>query len=104
MNEKVKKEETKCCGNCKFYDPSRERQFKRFGIREGLIETRSVCINPESKSHGHLVMKESANKPCWTKGTFVSEKKEEKAKVKEPKKKKTIVPKKEVTTGKNSAR
>jgi hypothetical protein len=86
--EKVKQVVTGTCGSCRFYDGSTERQFKRFGIREGLIETRSICRSPTSKAKGHLVKKESSGKVCFVAGTFVAPvtvkeepKKEKKSKV-----------------------
>jgi hypothetical protein len=81
------KKEQLTCGQCRFWDTTTTRQFHRDGIRKGLIECRSVCKNPEVKSFRHLTMKESV-KECCVPGVFVAEKKEEKAKVKEQKKKK----------------
>ena len=76
-----KKEENKdnCCGNCKYWDKSTMRDFKRFGVREGLIECRSICRAPKehSKASGHLTMRESV-RPCFLKGEYVPPKKEEK--------------------------
>jgi hypothetical protein len=71
-----KKEEKKgTCGECKWYDVSTQRAFKRFGIREGLIETRAQCKSPTAKAHGHLVKKEST-RPCFEAGTYTPVKKE----------------------------
>lgn len=100
--EKVVKEEVKgTCGEFKWWDMGTTREFHRDGIRKGLVEVRSICRSPSSKAKGHLTAKPSV-RLCFERGTFVPEKKEKKAKVKEPKKKKTVVPKKEVATGKNT--
>jgi hypothetical protein len=73
------KKETNCCGRCRWYDHSTERDFHRDGIREGLVETRAICkaSKEHSKASNHLVKKESV-RPCFEEGTYVAPVKEEK--------------------------
>jgi hypothetical protein len=77
---KVKTEEKKeqlTCGQCRFWDTTTTRDFHRDGIREGLVECRSTCRNPEARAFKHLTKKETA-KECCVPGVFVAEKKEKK--------------------------
>jgi len=79
---KVKTEEKKeqlTCGQCRFWDTTTTRDFHRDGIREGLVECRSTCRNPEARAFKHLTKKETV-KECCVPGVFVAEKKEKKPK------------------------
>jgi len=85
------KEKPQYCRDCRFYDHSTEREFKRNGIREGLVETRAICRNPKARSHNHIVMAE-LNRPkkrrceVWEAGVY---KPPERPKKKEQKTQKT---------------
>lgn len=81
--QQEKKEATtkaQSCGECRFYDHSTEREFRRNGIRQGLVETRAVCkaSAERSKASHHLVKRES-NTSCFEAGVYVLPVKEEKA-------------------------
>lgn len=75
--EKKKEKKELTCGQCKFWDTTTTRDFHRDGIRQGLVECRSICTNPNAKSFHHLTMKESV-KSCCVPGKFVAPVKEEK--------------------------
>jgi hypothetical protein len=85
VKEKEKEVKGEPCGQCIWWDTTTTREFKRFGVRAGLIEIRSVCRSPTSKARGHLTMKESI-RSCFEKGVFVPEVKEEKKKLERRKK------------------
>lgn len=67
------------CGECEYYDKSSEREFRRNGIRRGLVETRAICKAPaqRSKASKHLVKRES-NRPCFDAGVYSASLKERK--------------------------
>jgi hypothetical protein len=97
VQSQVRKKETKtaeqpeqCCGECRWYDKSTEREFHRNGIRQGLVETRAVCkaTAGRSKASNHLVKRES-NRPCFDAGLFVASLKERKTKEEQSADKKT---------------
>ncbi len=83
-NEREQKKEVKevhACKECKFYDHSTERDFRREGIRKGLVEVRAVCraSKEHSKASGHLV-KNDSSKPCFVKGVYERTQREDKTK------------------------
>jgi hypothetical protein len=84
------KKEQNCCGRCRWYDVSTERDFRRDGIRKGLVEIRAICkaSKEHSKASNHLVKKESV-RPCFEAGVYVAPVKETKEKKKEIKVPKT---------------
>lgn len=86
VSTETKTEEPKpTCAECKWYDVSTEREFHRDGIREGLVETRSICRAPKdvSKASGHLVKREST-RPCVQSGVYAKPVKEKKTKKEQP--------------------
>ena len=89
VKEEVPFEQRPCCENCKFWDHEKVRDFKRFGIREGLVERRSICRNKGIVTGGHLV-KFDSEKPCFEKGTYKAP--EPEVKVKEPEVKEVVKP------------
>lgn len=70
-------QEVKTCEKCKFWNPEKVRDFKRDGIRVGLVEKRSICENPKAKSFNHLV-KNDSSKACFTKGVYTPKKEKNK--------------------------
>jgi hypothetical protein len=99
QREKEKaKTETHSCGECRFYDHSTEREFRRDGIRQGLVETRAVCKAPaeRTKASNHLVKRESS-RPCFDAGVYVVPVKEKKTKKEHPTEKKTETQQKSAT-------
>ena len=88
--EKERPEEPQYCKDCCSYDHSTERQFKRNGIRLGLVETRAMCRNPKAKSFDHIVMAELARpkrRRCnvWEAGVYIKPEVEKSRKQKEQK-------------------
>lgn len=86
-SEKIE-EKRKSCGECKYYDWTRERQFHRrvgkrdeHGKRSLIIEPRGVCISTKARAGGHLIHRDQTKRPCeqWEEGRYVKpEQKEEK--------------------------
>ena len=76
------KKEVHRCDQCRWYDFSTQRDFRRDGIRKGLVETRAVCRSPASKSRNHLV-KNDSDKTCFESGKYVPPKKTKKETKKE---------------------
>ena len=67
------------CKDCRFYDKSSERKFRRKvgprnekGERTEIVEIRAVCRNPKAKSYNRLVMAEYGKRQCplWEKGVY----------------------------------
>jgi hypothetical protein len=93
-----KKEEQKelhFCKDCKGYDKSTEREFRRKvgpkndkGERTEIVEIRAVCMNPKASSYRHLVMSEYAKRQCpvWEKGVYEQPAKPEEKPTKETQK------------------
>ena len=82
-------EKRKSCGQCRFYDWTRERQFHRrvgkrdeHGKRTLIVEPRSVCISTKARAGGHLVHRDQTKRPCsqFEAGKYEPPKKEEKKK------------------------
>jgi hypothetical protein len=86
------------CSECRWYDVSTQRDFRRDGIRQGLCEVRAICRATKdiSKASGHLVKRES-NRSCFDTGVYVVPVKEKKTKKEHPAEKKTETQQKSAT-------
>jgi|GEM_PF-5881982 len=82
LKGKNEEKQYRFCQNCRFYDHSTEREFRRKvgpknekGERTEIVEIRAVCRNPKAKSFGHLVMSENKNRQCsgWEKVKHIAE-------------------------------
>jgi hypothetical protein len=87
-----KKAKVRFCKDCRFYDKSTERDFRRkvgkkdeHGKNVEIVEVRAVCRNTKASSFGHLVMAEYSKRQCsvWEKGLYKVQKNSES---REPKK------------------